>query len=270
MALRYTYFHWGFNGWAMYAVMGGAMAYFGFRKNQPILVSATFTPRPRTQRDQAPDRPADRRPGDRGHPVRDRHLPRPQRAAAQQRPRLPLRRPQVEHGGRAHHHRGHDAVPDLGHVRCREGHQLPGEPGRVRDDRAVPLLPLPRWLHRAGHLERHRVDRQLRHPGAADVAADRRGRRAVDGRLDDLLLGLVGVLGALRRHVRRPHLARAHHPRVHRRRGRGADRASASSGSRSWAASASSCSAPARPTSSARSRPRSCPCSRRWTCCRSR
>ena len=44
MALRYTYFHWGFNGWAMYAVMGGAMAYFGFRKNLPILVSATFTP----------------------------------------------------------------------------------------------------------------------------------------------------------------------------------------------------------------------------------
>jgi len=44
VALRYTYFHWGFNGWAMYAVMGGAMAYFGFRKNQPILVSATFTP----------------------------------------------------------------------------------------------------------------------------------------------------------------------------------------------------------------------------------
>ena len=28
----------------MYAVMGGAMAYFGFRKNLPILVSATFTP----------------------------------------------------------------------------------------------------------------------------------------------------------------------------------------------------------------------------------
>lgn len=43
-ALRYTYFHWGFNGWAMYAVLGGAMAYFSFRKNQPILVSATFTP----------------------------------------------------------------------------------------------------------------------------------------------------------------------------------------------------------------------------------
>ncbi len=44
LALRYTYFHWGFNGWAMYAVMGGAMAYFSFRKGLPILVSSTFTP----------------------------------------------------------------------------------------------------------------------------------------------------------------------------------------------------------------------------------
>jgi glycine betaine transporter len=44
VALRYTYFHWGFNGWAMYAVMGGAMAYFSFRKGLPTLVSATFTP----------------------------------------------------------------------------------------------------------------------------------------------------------------------------------------------------------------------------------
>jgi len=44
VALRYTYFHWGFNGWAMYAVMGGAMAYFSFRKGLPIQVSATFTP----------------------------------------------------------------------------------------------------------------------------------------------------------------------------------------------------------------------------------
>jgi glycine betaine transporter len=44
IALQYTYFHWGFNGWAMYAVMGGAMAYFAFRRGTPILVSATFLP----------------------------------------------------------------------------------------------------------------------------------------------------------------------------------------------------------------------------------
>ncbi len=44
VALRYTYFHWGFNGWAMYAVIGGAMAYFSFRKGLPTLVSSTFSP----------------------------------------------------------------------------------------------------------------------------------------------------------------------------------------------------------------------------------
>jgi glycine betaine transporter len=44
IALQYTYFHWGFNGWAFYAIMGGAMAYFSFRKGLPTLVSATFTP----------------------------------------------------------------------------------------------------------------------------------------------------------------------------------------------------------------------------------
>ena len=44
VALRYTYFHWGFNGWALYAIMGGALAYFSFRRNTPMLVSATFQP----------------------------------------------------------------------------------------------------------------------------------------------------------------------------------------------------------------------------------
>src|SRR3712207_3299426 len=44
IALQYTYFHWGFNGWALYAVMGGAMAYFAYRKGTPVLVSATFSP----------------------------------------------------------------------------------------------------------------------------------------------------------------------------------------------------------------------------------
>jgi choline/carnitine/betaine transport len=44
IALQYTYFHWGFNGWAFYAIMGGAMAYFSFRKGLPTLVSSTFSP----------------------------------------------------------------------------------------------------------------------------------------------------------------------------------------------------------------------------------
>ncbi|TDT32706.1 BCCT family transporter [Naumannella halotolerans] len=44
VGLRYTYFHWGFNGWAMYALLGGAMAYFAYRKGLPVLVSSVFTP----------------------------------------------------------------------------------------------------------------------------------------------------------------------------------------------------------------------------------
>ena len=43
-ALQFTYFHWGFNGWALYAIMGGALAYFTFRRGQPTLVSSLFSP----------------------------------------------------------------------------------------------------------------------------------------------------------------------------------------------------------------------------------
>jgi glycine betaine transporter len=44
LALETTYFHWGFNGWAIYAVMGLALGYFSFRKGGKNLVSATFAP----------------------------------------------------------------------------------------------------------------------------------------------------------------------------------------------------------------------------------
>ena len=44
IALQYTYFHWGFNGWAMYAVVGGALAFFCYRYGRPMLLSSAFTP----------------------------------------------------------------------------------------------------------------------------------------------------------------------------------------------------------------------------------
>jgi glycine betaine transporter len=43
IALQYTYFHWGFNGWAMYAVVGGSLAFFCYRKGMPMLLSSAFT-----------------------------------------------------------------------------------------------------------------------------------------------------------------------------------------------------------------------------------
>jgi choline/carnitine/betaine transport len=44
LAMEYTYFHWGFHPWAMYAVIGLAIAYFAYRKDQGNLVSAAFGP----------------------------------------------------------------------------------------------------------------------------------------------------------------------------------------------------------------------------------
>jgi glycine betaine transporter len=44
IALQYTYFHWGFNGWAMYAVVGGSLAFFCYRQGMPMLLSSAFKP----------------------------------------------------------------------------------------------------------------------------------------------------------------------------------------------------------------------------------
>lgn len=42
--LRYTFFHWGLHPWAIYAVVGMALAYTQFRKEESGLISATFRP----------------------------------------------------------------------------------------------------------------------------------------------------------------------------------------------------------------------------------
>ncbi|MFA9559135.1 BCCT family transporter [Evansella sp. AB-rgal1] len=44
LSLRYTYLHWGFHAWAIYATIALAIAYFKFRKGYPGLMSATLTP----------------------------------------------------------------------------------------------------------------------------------------------------------------------------------------------------------------------------------
>ncbi len=151
VALRYTYFHWGFNGWAMYAVMGGAMAYFGFRKSLPMLVSATLTS---AARPEASDRPLGRLVDALaivatlfGTPPRSGSTASSSTAGS-----IPLRRTQVQRHRRRHHHRRHRPLPRLGHLRRREGHQLPRQPRHVRHDRAVPVLPRRRRLDGAGHL----------------------------------------------------------------------------------------------------------------------
>ena len=43
-ALRVTYFHWGFHGWAVYVIVGMALAYFAYRKNLPLALRSTLYP----------------------------------------------------------------------------------------------------------------------------------------------------------------------------------------------------------------------------------
>ncbi|CAA9463138.1 MAG: Glycine betaine transporter OpuD [uncultured Rubrobacteraceae bacterium] len=43
-AMQFTYFHWAFHPWAIYAVVALTIAYFTFRKGAPNLVSSAFRP----------------------------------------------------------------------------------------------------------------------------------------------------------------------------------------------------------------------------------
>ena len=43
-AMRVTYFHWGFHGWAVYLVVGLCLAYFGFRKKLPFTMRSALHP----------------------------------------------------------------------------------------------------------------------------------------------------------------------------------------------------------------------------------
>ena len=41
-AMAQTYFHWGFHAWAMYALVGGAIAYAAYRRGRSMLMSSIF------------------------------------------------------------------------------------------------------------------------------------------------------------------------------------------------------------------------------------
>ncbi|WP_207540214.1 BCCT family transporter [Sabulicella rubraurantiaca] len=43
-AMRITFFHWGVHAWAIYAVVGLSLAYFGFRHGMPLTVRSAFFP----------------------------------------------------------------------------------------------------------------------------------------------------------------------------------------------------------------------------------
>ena len=44
VAMQYAYFHWALHPWAIYAVVGLALAYFSYRRDLPTLMSSAFQP----------------------------------------------------------------------------------------------------------------------------------------------------------------------------------------------------------------------------------
>lgn len=44
VAMRYSYFHWGFHPWSIYAVVAGSLAYFSYRKGLPMMLSSCLEP----------------------------------------------------------------------------------------------------------------------------------------------------------------------------------------------------------------------------------
>jgi glycine betaine transporter len=59
LAMEYTFFHWGFHPWAMYAVIGLSIGYFAYRKRNGNLVSGAFRPLLGHRVDRAPGKAID-------------------------------------------------------------------------------------------------------------------------------------------------------------------------------------------------------------------
>ena len=41
---RYEFLHWGINAWCCYALVGIALAFFAYRRQQPLTIRSTLTP----------------------------------------------------------------------------------------------------------------------------------------------------------------------------------------------------------------------------------
>ena len=168
------------------------------------------------------DRQGDRQPGDLRDAVRLGRLARPRRAPDRfRRPDPRLDGQDRQRGPGRHHRRPDRRLRRVGGVRCCQGHPMAVEhqhgagrrPGRLRvrrrPDRADPQPGADR--------DRRLPPRPGRHGGP-----DRGQRRRRDGdlavRLDRLLLGLVDLVDAVRRHVHRPDQPRPDDPAVRHRR----------------------------------------------------
>ena len=107
LAMEYTFFHWGFHPWSMYAVIGLAIGYFAYRKGTGNLVSGAFRP---LLGDRAAGGPGqgDRRDRDLRDALRVGHLTGPGGAADHRRHRQRVRAGRGQQGAGGRGDRGPD------------------------------------------------------------------------------------------------------------------------------------------------------------------
>ena len=217
-AMRVTYFHWGFHGWAIYVVTGLCLAYFGFRKKLPLTMRSALYPVI-----------GDKIYGPIGHGVDLLAVfgtifgvatslglgvkpdgNRTERAVWDRSGHI-----DANHPDRCHL----DHRDDFGGQRRRKRHSHHFRMEHLALCRPARVLPVLRSFPVADGLLRDlhwRLSLERDPDGLLDSRNQRRDRLA--RRLDDLLLGLVDFLGALRRHVHRTHQPRPDNPRIHDRR----------------------------------------------------
>ena len=221
-AMRYSFFHWGLHPWAVYSIIALAIAFFQFRRGGVALVSAAI--------EALPWRLARRS-------VRSSTCWRSSRRRSASPPRSGMGALQINSGLHAVAGVPINAAWQVGIIVFTTALfiALGGQRRRARHQVPVDLQPGPgrrcwRWRYSCwgrpspsstpspstlGSYLSEFVRMSLR---TTPFREQHLGRR-----LDGLLLGLVGLMVALRRPVHRARLARSHDPRIHHRHGARAD-----------------------------------------------
>ena len=216
-AMSLSYFHWALHPWAIYAIVGLALAYFTFRRGLPNLISSAFYPLL-----------GDRIHGPIGKSIDTLAIFATLFGSATS---LGLGALQINSGldflwgvepsdGIAV---AIIALLTLAFVSVRGLRRSPRHPVAEQHEHGArhraAALPAGGRPHRVPVRDARRVDRRLPHDDRPRELPDgclRRRRVALD--LDHLLLGVVDLVGAVRGHLHCPHLEGTHDSRVRRRR----------------------------------------------------
>ena len=227
-AMATTLFHWTLHPWAIYAVVGIAIAYGVFRKGRLQLISSAFAPLHRPARAARARRQGHRHARDLRDAVRLGRLARPRRPADRQRAcEIVGGIGKVGNGVLV----GVIAVLTVAFVASAVSGVAKGIQWLSNINMVLALV-LALFVFVVGptvfilDLVPTALGSYFARP-RDDVGPHRGRRRRRRGRvavgLDGLLLGVVDLLDAVRRHVHRAHLPRPHDPPVRHRRAAGAE-----------------------------------------------